>query len=322
MIPKSALSTLQERFGSKFQRNIPLANLTTARVGGPAEVVITVENRNEIAEVVNHLWKYQLQFYILGSGSNLLFCDNGFNGVIILNRAKKIQINKEESTPEIWAESGANLGMVARKAAIAGISGLEWASTIPGTIGGAVYGNAGAYRGDIKGNLVLAEILQRDSIRKFLTSVEMQYSYRSSILKKTPGKAVILSASFTGTHGDPQMINDQMTFFKEQRRNSQPPGASMGSMFKNPAGDYAGRLIEAAGLKGTSVGGATVSPIHANFFVNNDQATANDIWTLIQLVQKKVYQKFNISLELEVETIGFSTQTSNKYSAEWESSLK
>jgi UDP-N-acetylmuramate dehydrogenase len=211
--------------------------------------------------------------------------------------------------------------MVARKAALAGLSGLEWASTIPGTVGGAVYGNAGAHGGDISGSLVLAEILQHESNSNFWPGVEMQFSYRSSILKKTPGKAVILSARFSGQQEDPLLINQRMDLFKKQRRNTQPPGASMGSMFKNPTGDYAGRMIEAAGLKGTRVGGVTVSPVHANFFVNNEQATANDIWKLIQLVRTKVYQQFNVSLELEIETIGFSTQTSNKHSTEWEGSL-
>ncbi len=321
MISLSVLTNLKNRFGSRFQRNVALAKLTTAHVGGPAEVVVTIESRDELADIVSYLWNEQIQFQILGSGSNLLYSDRGYAGVIILNRAKKIQIKTDENIPEIWAESGANMGMVARKAALAGISGLEWAATIPGTVGGAVYGNAGAYGSDIEDNLLLAEILQHESISNFWTCDAMQFGYRTSILKKTPGKAVILTAIFTGRIGDPQVINNQMNQFKEQRRNSQPPGASMGSMFKNPPGDYAGRLIEAAGLKGTTIGGVTVSPVHANFFVNNDQATAKDFWELIHFVQTKVYQQFQIKLELEVETIGFSTQTSNNYFAEWESSL-
>jgi UDP-N-acetylmuramate dehydrogenase len=319
MIPDSVLIHLNDRFQSKFQQNVLLSNLTTARVGGPADVVITIENNLELSELVRYLWKNQVTFLILGSGSNILFTDSGFEGVIILNRAKKIQIKSNGIQPEIWAESGANLGMLARKAALAGISGLEWAATVPGTVGGAVYGNAGAYDGDINGNLRLAEILQPDSNIYFLTSQEMQFDYRSSILKRSSEKAVILSASFDGRYANPGSIQNQMEQYQEKRRNSQPPGASMGSMFKNPPGDYAGRLIESAGLKGTTVGGVSVSRVHANFFVNEDQATANDIWQLIQMVQAKVYDQFKIQLELEVEPIGFLTQTSDQTNAERES---
>jgi UDP-N-acetylmuramate dehydrogenase len=319
MVPDSVLIHLNDRFQSKFQQNVLLSNLTTARVGGPADVVITIENNLELSELVRYLWKNQVTFLILGSGSNILFKDSGFEGVIILNRAKKIQIKSNGIQPEIWAESGANLGMLARKAALAGISGLEWAATVPGTVGGAVYGNAGAYDGDINGNLRLAEILQPDSNIYFLTSQEMQFDYRSSILKRSSEKAVILSASFDGRYANPGSIQNQMEQYQEKRRNSQPPGASMGSMFKNPPGDYAGRLIESAGLKGTTVGGVSVSRVHANFFVNEDQATANDIWQLIQMVQAKVYDQFKIQLELEVEPIGFITQTSDQTNAERES---
>ena len=319
MIPNSVLTHLFERFQSKFQQNVLLANLTTARVGGPADVVITIEDSHALTELVRYLWMNKISYLLLGSGSNILFHDNGFEGVIILNRAKKIQIKTEGGYPEVWAESGANLGMLARKAALAGISGLEWAATIPGTVGGAVYGNAGAYGGDINGNLRLAEILQPDSNIYYLTSEEMQYSYRSSILKRSPEKAVILSASFSGRPADPDSIQKQMELYQENRRKSQPPGASMGSMFKNPPGDFAGRLIEAAGLKGTTIGGVSVSQVHANFFVNQNQATANDIWQLIRIVQAKVYDQFNIHLELEVEPIGFVTQPSDQANAEWES---
>ncbi len=319
MIPNSVLSHLYDKFQSKFQQNVLLASLTTARVGGQADVVITTENNLALSELVRYLWVNKISYLILGSGSNILFHDNGFEGVIILNRAKKIQIKTEGENPEIWAESGANLGMLARKAALAGISGLEWAATIPGTVGGAVYGNAGAFGGDINGNLSLAEILQPDSNIYYLTSEEMQFSYRSSFLKRSSEKAVILSASFNGRHADPVSIQKQMELYQEKRRKSQPPGASMGSMFKNPSGDFAGRLIESAGLKGTTIGGASVSRVHANFFVNQDQATADDIWQLIQLVQAKVYDQFNIHLELEVEPIGFVNQTSQQTNAEWES---
>ncbi len=228
------------------------------------------------------------------------------------NKAKLIKINLQSLQPTVWAESGANFGLVARKAALAGLSGLEWAATIPGTIGGAVYGNAGAHGGDMSGNLLVAEILQQGKEPANWSCEKMAYTYRSSFLKRENIQAVILSATFSCSPALPKTVQDRMQQFSEYRRSTQPPGASMGSMFKNPAGDYAGRLIEAAGLKGKQIGGAKVSEIHANFFVNSENATAQDIWQLAQFVQEKVYQQFNVRLALEVEPVGFTPDGNNK----------
>jgi UDP-N-acetylmuramate dehydrogenase len=238
---------------------------------------------------------------VVGAGSNLLFSDQP-QGVILLNRAKAIKIEAQT----VWAESGANIGLTARKAALAGLSGLEWAAAIPGTVGGAVYGNAGAHGGDTQGSLLVAEILQQGKDRQNWPCKKLAYAYRSSILKRQNLQAVILSATFSCVPESPQTVQDQMQQYTHHRRRTQPPGASMGSMFKNPVGDYAGRLIEAAGLKGKQIGGVKVSDVHANFFVNTEHATAQDIWQLAQFVQEKVYQQFNVQLELEIETVGFS----------------
>lgn len=297
---------LKTRFGKQLHTQVALSGLTTARVGGEAAYVVNIQNGDELKFIMNYCWQKNLPHRILGAGSNMLFCDQGFDGLIVLNKAKSIQINADPEKPTIWAESGANLGLVARKAALSGLSGLEWAAAVPGTVGGAVYGNAGAYGGDIAGNLLVAEVLQQEKGQQTWVCNQFEYQYRSSILKREKQKTVILSATFACSHDEPETIQERMQQFTGHRRRTQPPGASMGSMFKNPPGDFAGRLIEVAGLKGTRIGGVQVSQVHANFFVNQSEATAQDIWDLIQLVQTTVFTKFNIKLELEIEPIGFN----------------
>jgi len=307
---------LQEQFSNKLQTEVPLKNLSTARVGGIAKWFIKAKNIDELSEIVKFCWVHEFPFFLLGSGSNVLFSDEGFYGLIIHNQAKKISIDQKYENPTITAESGANLGLVARKAGLAGLSGLEWAATVPGTVGGAVYGNAGAHGGDISTNLLLAEILQQNYEKSLWKKEDFQYGYRSSSLKNKQKNGIILSATFECIYDDPEKIRERMNKFSEYRRKTQPPGASMGSMFKNPIGDYAGRLIEAAGLKGFAVGGVSVSEVHANFFVNTEQATANDFFELISFVKKSVKEKFNVDLELEVEMVGFNqiAKYNNTYS--------
>lgn len=292
---------LIDHFGSRLQQDVPLANLTTARVGGKARYFLVAQSAAELADDVSFLWSENIPLFILGNGSNLLISDSGLDAVVIHNKAKAIVV---DDSPSITAESGANLGTVARQAALHNLTGLEWASTIPGSLGGAVYGNAGAHGGDMSKSLVLANILHRQKGQLSLTGEQMAYGYRSSALKRDPGSAVILSAQLKVTKGDAASIKAQMDENSAKRRNSQPPGASMGSMFKNPQGDYAGRLIESAGLKGASIGGVQVSPVHANFMVNNGSATAEDIRRLILLVQKTVQEKTGVHLDLEIELLG------------------
>lgn len=292
---------LIDHFGSRLQQDVPLANLTTARVGGKARYFLVAQSAAELADDVSFLWSENIPLFILGNGSNLLISDSGLDAVVIHNKAKAIVV---DDSPSILAESGANLGTVARQAALHNLTGLEWASTIPGSLGGAVYGNAGAHGGDMSKSLVLANILHRQKGQLSLTGEQMAYGYRSSALKRDPGSAVILSAQLKVTKGDAASIKAQMDENSAKRRNSQPPGASMGSMFKNPQGDYAGRLIESAGLKGASIGGVQVSPVHANFMVNNGSATAEDIHRLILLVQKTVQEKTGVHLDLEIELLG------------------
>jgi len=301
---KSSISELRNLFGDRLQENVSMANYTTARVGGNAEAMLIAHTTEDLEKAAQKLWEHDVPFYLLGAGSNILVSDKGLSGVVIINRARNIKIDAHSDPVTVLAESGANLGSVARQVALRGLSGLEWAATIPGSVGGAVYGNAGAHGGDMAGNLVLAEILHRNQGKQTWNLEQMAYSYRSSALKRNPGQAIILSARMKLTSSTQQSVQERMDANSAQRRQTQPPGASLGSMFKNPADDYAGRLIEAAGLKGARLGGVEISPIHANFFVNNDQATASDIWKMIQTARNAVQKKFGITLELEVELLG------------------
>jgi UDP-N-acetylmuramate dehydrogenase len=303
-MPELPMNVIRARFGTRLQENVPLAHYTTARVGGPADALVPVNSSEELARTVEQVWEMGVPYMILGGGSNVLVSDRGIRELVILNRARNIRIDTKNPPLNAWAESGANLGALARQTALRGMSGLEWASTIPGTVGGAVYGNAGAHGGDIAGILMLAEILHPQSGRNWWPVEQMSYQYRNSTLKLIHSRAVILSAKLKLVQSTPEAVQAKIDNFSEQRRNTQPPGASMGSMFKNPNGTHAGRLIDQAGLKGRTIGGAEISPIHANFFVNHGSASAQDIWGLIQAAQTTVAEKTGIQLELEIERIG------------------
>jgi UDP-N-acetylmuramate dehydrogenase len=303
------IDALRAAFGGALQEGASLSGYTTARAGGPADALLVAGSAGELEQMIRRLWDLDAPFYLLGYGSNVLVSDSGLRGVVVLNRARAISFDVESNPPSVWAESGALIGTIARQAGLRGLGGFEWAATVPGTLGGAVYGNAGAFGGDIHASLLVAEILQPTG--KELWPVErLQYQYRSSLLKresedaKTRPNAIILSARLKLEHSEPQTVQEKMETFSTRRRGTQPPGASMGSMFKNPPGDYAGRLIEAAGLKGARVGGAEISTIHANFFVNYGQASAADIRELIRMAHDTVAEKFGVQLELEVELLG------------------
>lgn len=295
---------LTEYFGDRLRTLAPMASYTTAHVGGPASYFVTARTSEVLASDVSFLWSHEIPVFVLGTGANVLVSDRGFNGVVVYNQARDIMIDLKSEPPLLVAESGTILATVARQAGLNSLTGLEWASTIPGSLGGAVYGNAGAHGGDMQHSLLLANILHRNKGHLSLTSEQMEYSYRSSALKRAPGSAVILSAQLAVAKGDAQVIKAQMEENSAKRRRTQPPGASMGSTFKNPVGDHAGRLIEAAGLKGTRIGGAQVSPVHANFFINDGSATAEDYHQLIVLVQRTVAEKFGVELQLEIELLG------------------
>jgi UDP-N-acetylmuramate dehydrogenase len=223
---------------------------------------------------------------------------------VIINRARQVKFDSQIEPPTVQAESGVPPTDIAHRAARLGLSGFEWAANLPGSMGGAIYGNAGAFDGDIAGSLISMELIHRQNGRQVWPVEKMEFGYRTSVLKREHPPVVILSANLALRHGDAQAIRTKMEQFSERRHETQPQGASMGSMFKNPAGDKAGRLIEAAGLKGKNIGSAEISSQHANYFINHGQTRAEDMKTLIDLAKTTVEEKFGITLELEVELIG------------------
>jgi UDP-N-acetylmuramate dehydrogenase len=310
-LSENALLELGERYGSRIERNAPVARYTAARLGGPADALMEVQTLEELSDAVMTCWQNEFPYWVIGGGSNVLVSDKGLHGLVLINHTRRVRFDEQSDSPSVWAESGVNFGMLSRQAAAKGFSGLEWAAGIPGTIGGAVVGNAGAHGGDMAGNLQMAEILHRieagwsgNARREDWPVEKLEYVYRGSILKRNPGYIVVLAARLGLTRGDPQAIQAKLDELVAFRRRSQPPGASMGSMFKNPSGDFAGRLIEAAGLKGFRVGNAQISSLHANFFINLGGATAFDIYELIEYARKIVADRFGITLELEIELIG------------------
>jgi len=300
----SILSDLRSTFGDRLQENVPLSGYTAARIGGPADALVFVRSADELAHAAEKLWKMDVPFLLLGGGSNVLVSDKGVRGVVIINRARLVKFALQAEPPSVHAESGVTPNDIAQRAARLGLAGFEWAAGVPGSLGGAVYGNAGAFDGDIAGNLISLELIHRQHGRQVWPMEKMEYGYRTSVLKREHPPALILSAQLALSHGDPQAIRAKMEQFSERRRDTQPPGASMGSMFTNPTGEKAGRLIEAAGLKGRRIGNAEISTQHANFFINHGQTRAEDIEALIELARITVAEKFGVKLELEVELIG------------------
>lgn len=300
----SILSDLCSTFGDRLQENVPLSGYTAARIGGPADALVFVRSADELAHAAEKLWKMDVPFLLLGGGSNVLVSDKGVRGVVIINRARLVKFALQAEPPSVHAESGVTPNDIAQRAARLGLAGFEWAAGVPGSLGGAVYGNAGAFDGDIAGNLISLELIHRQNGRQVWPVEKMEYGYRTSVLKREHPPALILSAQLALSHGDPQAIRAKMEQFSERRRDTQPPGASMGSMFMNPTGEKAGRLIEAAGLKGRRIGNAEISTQHANFFINHGQTRAEDIEALIELARITVAEKFGVKLELEVELIG------------------
>jgi UDP-N-acetylmuramate--alanine ligase len=315
--PILPLEKLRRQFGSRMQEEVPLGRLTTAKVGGLADALVEAADADELAQTAQWLWQEEIPFFVLGSGSNTLIADAGCRDLVLFNRARRFEFrpgkNGSKDTAVVWAESGASIGAIARQAAQLGWTGLEWAATIPGTVGGAVVGNAGAFGGDTAGSLRVVEILQRmeshekpgvSADRRLVKPAELDFSYRSSMLRKRPGQAVVLSVEFILTRCEPSEAVAKVGELLTRRRAAQPTGASLGSMFKNPPGDHAGRLIEAAGLKGYRMGNVEISQQHANFFVNLGDARAEDIRALMDLVRTTVREKFGVALEPEIVMAG------------------
>lgn len=280
----------------------PLARYTSLRVGGPADLLVMAEDAEALRGAVSLSWEGGVPCRVLGSGSNVLAADTGVRGVVVLNRAKAASVVERG----LRAESGAALATVARMAVAASLAGLEWASGIPGTVGGAVVGNAGAWGSNVASCLRQATMLQTDGSLGNWPAERFEYGYRTSVLKRRGAgrRPIVLAAEFALEPGEEQTLRARVAEIAAGRRASQPAGASCGSVFKNPPGDYAGRLLEAAALKGERRGEAVVSPIHANFIINEGGASAQDVFSLIQHMRQEVQARFGIALELEIELLG------------------
>jgi UDP-N-acetylmuramate dehydrogenase len=280
----------------------PLTRYTSLRVGGPADLLVTAESAEALRQAVILAWEQDVACYVLGNGSNVLVADGGIRGLVVINKARAASIVEGG----LRAESGAALAAVARLAVSAGLGGLEWASGIPGTVGGAVVGNAGAWGNDVASTLRQAVVLEANGNLGTWSAGHFEYGYRTSLLKRRgPGRRpVVLEAEFRLQPAEKQSLRARVAEISSRRRASQPAGASCGSVFKNPPGDYAGRLVEMAGLKGERRGGAMISPIHANFVVNDGSASARDIRALVELMRQEVQARFGVTLELEIELLG------------------
>lgn len=279
----------------------PLRTHTTFRIGGPAAYYFIPEREEEIIEALDFAKEKGLSYYVIGKGSNMLFSDDGFDGVIIEigKGLEKIEISDDGV---VTAQAGVSLAYMASRLASKGLKGFAFAGGIPGTLGGGVAMNAGAYGGEIKDCIVSAKILTKEGERIVLDKEALQLSYRNSVILQKG--YLVLEATFSFEKGNPAEIQEEIKELNKRRREKQPlEYPSAGSTFKRPEGYFAGKLIQDAGLKGFSVGDAQVSEKHSGFVINRGNATTQDILTLVQEVQEKVFQDFGVKLEMEVKVV-------------------
>jgi UDP-N-acetylmuramate dehydrogenase len=289
--------------------NEPLSRHTTARIGGPADLLIEARTTNELVAIAQRADEIGLPYIVIGGGANILVSDMGVRGLVIVNRAREIKFTARGSYPRmrVEADAGVMLVTLARDCIERGLGGLEWAINVPGTVGGALVSNAGAHGADVSSNLHLARVMRRGFPPEYWTPRQLAFGYRRSSLKQfAPADRPIVLGAIFGLKLDYRAnLERRANEFIAHRKATQPPGATIGSMFKNPPNDFAGRLIEACGLKGTVRGGAMISPVHANFFVNvNGNAQAAGVKALIDLAHAEVLRQFGIDLELEIELVG------------------
>ncbi|WP_281888116.1 UDP-N-acetylmuramate dehydrogenase [Paenibacillus sp. YYML68] len=279
----------------------PMAPHTTWKIGGPADLLLIPQAKSQLVEAVKLLHQHQVPWTAIGRGSNMLVTDKGIRGVVIKlgDALETVHIDGETITAG-GAYSFIKLSVIAGKE---GLTGLEFAGGIPGTVGGAVYMNAGAHGSDVSRILQRAEVLLPTGELATLRNEDFKYAYRHSLLQSKP--AIVTEAQFKLRHGDRKEIAAAMAAYKDRRLRTQPLQlACAGSVFRNPDGHHAAKLIEEAGLKGLSVGGAEVSRLHANFIVNTGQASAHDVLTLIDQVKATIQSRFGVNLVPEVLVVG------------------
>ncbi|HSL76240.1 MAG TPA: UDP-N-acetylmuramate dehydrogenase [Candidatus Limnocylindrales bacterium] len=297
-------SDIQRRVGVKTSRDEPLARFTTMRVGGPADLFATAHNAFELRALVRFARQRSLPHVILGRGSDLVISDRGIRGLVIQDRAEGSRFDGERYT----ADAGVPMARAATETQKAGLTGLEFGLAIPGTIGGAVWANAGAHESDVAGILTSARVLDAAGSESVVPAADLGLAYRDSRFKHPAGGGppeLILDATFQLEPADPDVIKARLDEIRRWRQSHQPLGLpSAGSVFRNPDGDSAGRLIEAAGLKGFRIGGAVVSEKHANFIVNDQKGTAADVRRVGDHVRDVVATQAGVELVYEIEFVG------------------
>ncbi len=287
-------------FGLRTRRNVSLAPYSTMRVGGPADLLVIAHDAEQLAAAVAYAHRSGLPFMVLGRGSNVVFADRGFRGLVIVSRAEAW---RREGNRFI-AEAGLPMARAATEAGRAGLAGLEFGLAIPGTVGGAVWANAGAHGSDVASILEWATVMEANGTRVQETAAGLGFGYRESALKHGAPR-IVLDAAFRLTPADPATIQARHDDIRRWRREHQPLNLpSAGSVFRNPPQDSAGRLIDAAGLKGRRRGGAAVSGQHANFIVNEASATAADVRGLAEECRAEVARRFGVDLLYEVQFAG------------------
>jgi UDP-N-acetylmuramate dehydrogenase len=306
--------------------NEPLAKYTSWRIGGPARFFANVTTVDELTTALGWASERGLPVFLLGGGTNVLARDAGFGGLVLRYRAQEVRVAADGDTGRAWVAAGAPMAGTVRRLAAQGWAGLQWAEGLPGTIGGAVYGNAGCYGGDVAGALVRAWLLVDGDVEEWPVE-RFGYGYRTSVLKRTEGErretgdrrpetgderssivhrpsSIVVAAEFIVQRAEPRELAAEMERTAAQRKGKTPVGSSCGSVFKNPPGDSAGRLVEAAGLKGTRVGGAEIAEKHANYIVNRGGASSEDVLRLTEMMRERVAGEFGVELELEVQLVG------------------
>ncbi|MBN1486849.1 MAG: UDP-N-acetylmuramate dehydrogenase [Anaerolineae bacterium] len=301
MVEQTQIKAFVDKFNDRVKVSVPLARYSVVGVGGAADLLVDAQSRDDLVQAVNMADALGLPWRVFGGLTNVLLPDDGLRGVVIVNNATSVTF--DEPNLRVCVESGKKIVSLARTSVNRGWGGLTWAVGLPGTVGGAVVNNAGAFGGEISKALYRAEVFSVGASPRWVEPDWFDFKYRCSKLKGAGYRWLVTAAEFQLRLGDLEYLTQKATEYTERRGKTQPPGKTLGSTFKNPEGDYAGRLIEMAGLKGSRVGGFVVSTHHANFFINEGNGTACDFITLLQLVQDEVYRKFGVHLESEIEIV-------------------
>ncbi len=294
------IESFAERIGCEVKRDVPLSGWTTFKIGGPAELMVIPHSAVELSQTVKICAETGIRPLILGNGSNLLVSDSGVKGVIVYTGAMDdISLQDDET---IRCAAGVSVSRLCGFALENGLSGLEFAYGIPGSVGGAIYMNAGAYGGEFSQVAAGCEYVDSNGVLDYMEAADMKLSYRHSVFNDNGG--VVSCAHIRLHQGDACVIRERMSGFLDKRRDKQPlQYPSAGSVFKRPEGYFAGALIEQCGLKGKTVGGAQVSEKHAGFIINIGGATASDVLALIELIQKTVLERTSVLLETEIKIL-------------------